>query len=172
MKTAMSKIFLSGVLLASLIGCAEVIKEREGAELQIVPITNSYHLTIKAKKDQQAWLQLQDYIEQHWDVLSVEEITIDWFSRRGKTLAMKLADKLQKEGISADMIHINQAKSERSDHFDLSLHTTKYKVVANVCDYPKVGEFGAYPEGCYAESARWQSMVHPEKMLLTSEKDK
>ncbi|WP_406731877.1 hypothetical protein RJD39_09175 [Vibrio scophthalmi] len=171
MKTAISKVCLSTVLVVSLLGCAEIIKEREGAELQIVPITNAYHLTIKDKKEQQAWQQLQAYVEQHWDVLSVQTIHIDWYSRKGKSLAMKLAKQLQKQGISDDAIKMVSVNNSESNHFDLSIRATNYKVIANICDYPRVGEFGVHPEGCYSESARWQSMVHPENMLLTNEKD-
>ena len=172
MRKSIPKVWLSISLVMGMAGCAEIIQEREGAQLQLVPITNTYQLTIKPKKDQQAWQQVQDYVEQHWDVLSVEAIDINWFSRRGKKLADKLVSQLKKKGIGAEMIDLNRVANGGSGHFDLSISTTKYKVITEVCDYVQVGHFGAYPEGCYTENARWQSMVHPEKMLLTSDLDK
>lgn len=160
------------VILGSLVGCAETIQERDGAHLHIVPITNTYHLTIKPKKERHAWDQLYEYVEQQWNVIANEKVAIEWSSKAGKRMADKLSKQLQKDGISADMIVINQSESKQESHFDISVSTVKYKVVTELCDYTTIGQFGSYHDGCYAENARWQSMVHPEKMLLGQELEK
>ncbi|GAK83906.1 hypothetical protein JCM19238_1468 [Vibrio ponticus] len=165
MKSTTSKTLIVAALAWLTVGCAETIKEREGATLQMVPVTHTYHLTIKKNKHQQAWQQLNQYVEQNWQAIANQPVQVTWMSTSGKRMADKLTQELKKRGISSEMVRVE--KGEQQQHFDLSVATTSYKVVTEVCDYMQIGQFGAYREGCYPENLRWQSMVHPEKMLLS-----
>ncbi|MGF1756106.1 hypothetical protein L4C33_21265, partial [Vibrio makurazakiensis] len=69
------------------------------------------------------------------------------------------------KGVSGNLVSLKPTNSPDKRLFDLSVRYTKYKTITQVCTYESIDRFGYGETGCYAENARWQSMVNPEKML-------
>ncbi|NLS13080.1 hypothetical protein HGP28_09280 [Vibrio sp. SM6] len=155
--------FLFAVFMSSAVGCAEHISERQGPTFDVIPISYGYQLTIK--HESQAWEQLLDYVDQHWQTITQEPVTIVWTSVKGKKMAQRLKQHLQKAGVSAEQVVLSGSQ-QATQHFDLGLSMTAHHVLSPLCPYASIGEYGAIEGGCAPESGRWQSMVHPEKMLV------
>lgn len=150
-----------------LTACAEHIAERNGTEIQIVPVTYAIDVEIKANKTTKAWQELNSYAEKHWDILTTQSVNIYWKSKQGKALADKFAEHLLSQGVDNKKLHVLPLNEDSNSNFahDLRLETVVNRVVTNTCGYEMIGNFGREANGCYAEGARWQSMVNPEKMI-------
>lgn len=155
----------------SLTACVERVAEREGATIEIVPVTYSLSVDINKNKVAAAWEELDQFVELNWDKVSTQAVVFTWYTSEGKTLAEQYHKHLLGKGVNRTQLSIQQAINYGQENpFDLQFKTVMNKVVVEVCDYPKVGNFGTYEGGCYADGARWQSMVNPEKMLSSGNK--
>lgn len=157
-----------GVCSLILTGCADHVGESRGAQLEVVPVT--YSMSVKVKPDQQdkALEKLDGFIDEHWQYVSSQGATIIWRTKSGKYVAEVYYKQLLSRGVSQDKLIIEQGDAGFGARFDLELKMTVHKSVLPVCDYPRVGHYSEITRGCFSESARWQSMVNPEKMLTVS----
>ncbi|MDG3085992.1 hypothetical protein P7F88_07735 [Vibrio hannami] len=164
----MKKLLLPLICLG-LVACAERVAERHGTNIQVVPITYSIDVEIKNNKNQIAWNELDEYVRKHWDLVATQNVSIYWNSKSGKALADKYADYLLSQGIDSHKLLVLKSREDGSTpqfKQDLRLETVVNKAVVSTCGYEAIGGFGVESNGCYAEGARWQSMVNPEKMLI------
>lgn len=164
----MKNLILPLIFILGLSGCAEHVSERYGTEIQVVPVTYSIDVEIKDKKSKEAWNELDDYVKKHWDMVATQMVSIYWNSKSGKQLAEKYAKYLLSQGIDSHKLFVQESrKGSSAPQFkqDLRLETVVNKAIVSTCGYESIGNFGVEANGCYAEGARWQSMVNPEKML-------
>ncbi|WED26085.1 hypothetical protein L3V77_13785 [Vibrio sp. DW001] len=167
----MKKIKLSKALVIifcalGLNACVDVIGERKGAELQVVPITYTLNLSVKKNNEKAAWRELDQYVENNWNRIATQQLNFTWYTSTGNKLAEEYQKHLLSKGLNRNQITITKGGlQEGGITKDLTFETVVNKVFSNICSYEKVGTFGKTESGCYAESARWQSMVNPEKML-------
>jgi hypothetical protein len=153
-------------LTAVLSGCVEHIAERRGAEIQVVPVTYTIGISIKKGQDEKARQELDEYVRSHWQKVTTQKVNILWYTEPGKALAASYYQYLLEQGVSKDDLMLSQAPANmRQAPFDMKLQTVVNRSVVEVCDYEKIGNFGQTRYGCYTDSARWQSMVRPERML-------
>ncbi|PWI35223.1 hypothetical protein DI392_02860 [Vibrio albus] len=162
MKKIITAIFIAGLLS----GCAEHIAEREGAEIQVVPVTYSLGVSIKKGNQEKAREQLDQYARSHWDKVTTQMVSLIWYSRDGKKLADNYYQYLLGQGVDKYKLSVTKGRHVTDEKpFDLKFETMVNRAVVKVCDYEKVGNYGHNEVGCYSDGARWQSMVNPEKML-------
>ncbi|MDB1123130.1 hypothetical protein [Vibrio algarum] len=155
-------IIFSALVLSA---CVDKIAERNGVQLQVVPITYSLDLSVKKEKNDAAWRELDQYVENNWEKIVSQQLTFTWYSDTGKKLAEDYQKHLLSKGINRNQITLSQGILQEDMTKDLKFEIIVNKVFSEVCGYEKSGTFDNSVGGCYAESARWQSMVNPEKML-------
>ena len=172
----MKKITMMSVVVAGLLGgcllsgCAEHIAERDGAQIQVVPVTYSLGVTIKKGKQDKAREQLDNYAKTHWDKVTTQMVNLVWYTKAGKMLANNYADYLLEQGVDKNKLTVTEAANVvHNQHFDLKFETIVNRTIVEVCGYEKIGNYGQTKDGCYADAARWQSMVNPEKMLRSGD---
>ncbi len=163
MRQLFSLIMLCG-LSAVLVGCAEYISEREGAEIQVVPVTYAMSISLRDGEKEKAYQELDRYIQIHWNKVSTQAVNLYWYTPEGKSVADKYYQYLLGKGIDKRKVNL-QPVSTTDDSFDMAFQIVINRSIVEVCDYEKVGNFGQTKQGCYTDNARWQSMVYPEKML-------
>jgi hypothetical protein len=162
MKQIIAAIFIVGLLT----GCAEHIAEREGAEIQVVPVTYTLGVSIKKGNQEKAQDQLDKYAKSHWDKVTTQKVSLSWYTRDGKALADNYYRYLLGQGVDKNKLSVTEGTDPAEEKsFDLTFETIVNRVVVKVCDYEKIGNYGRHEVGCYSDGARWQSMVNPEKML-------
>ncbi|MCG7497035.1 hypothetical protein MHO82_09170 [Vibrio sp. Of7-15] len=149
-------------------GCADYVGESRGAQIEVVPVTYSMSLKVKPDQQDKARAKLDGFINEHWQYVSSQGATIVWRTKSGKEVADMYYKQLLSRGVSQDKLSIEQGDAGFGARFDLELKTTVHKSILPICDYPRVGHYSELARGCFSESARWQSMVNPEKMLTVS----
>ncbi|MBW3694703.1 hypothetical protein EK599_03295 [Vibrio sp. T187] len=157
---------VSLVLAGVLSGCAEKVQERQGQAINVVPI--EHQVSFKAQSVSKTEAEIRQFVDNNVAVLLEKGTTLTWHGGKGKELARFTRTYMQGKGINHSLIAIQEAKSDIQHAFDLSLAYTEFQVVSQVCSYESIDHFGHGETGCYAENARWQSMVNPEKMLNRS----
>jgi hypothetical protein len=148
-----------------LTACVDKVAERTGTNVHIIPISYSLSLTIKGNSVEDAWNELNDYVELHWDKVSSQTVKLTWYTESGETLANAYYKHLLKLGLNRSQLKIVSGTSVEDGNFDVSFQTIVHRAVTETCQYEKVGYFDNRKVGCYSEGARWKSMVNPEKML-------
>ncbi len=164
-KVKLSKALVIMFCALGLNACVDVIGERRGAELQVVPITYTLNLSVKQNNVKAAWRELDQYVDKNWDRISAQQLSFTWYTSTGNKLAEDYQKHLLSKGLNRNQITISKGVRQEDLAIDLTFETIVNKVFSSICNYEKVGTFGKTESGCYAESARWQSMVNPEKML-------
>lgn len=162
------KAVASTIIVLSLIGCTERIAERHGTQVDVVPVTYSLNLKINPKQQKSAEKELTQFLQEHKKLILTQNVNLTWRTKLGRKWAYKTEKRLLTAGVNADNISIEQHQAGFGERFDYEIEVTVHKALLNVCQYPKVGHYGEPGDGCYSESARWQSMVNPEKMLNQS----
>lgn len=157
-----------GVCSLALTGCADYVGETRGTQIEVVPVTYSMSLKVKPDQKAKARAKLDGFIDEHWQDVSSQGATIVWRTKSGKEVADMYYKQLLSRGVSQDKLTIEQGEAGFGARFDVELKMTVHKSVLPVCDYPRVGHYSELAQGCFSESARWQSMVNPEKMLTVS----
>lgn len=150
-------------LLISLGGCAESVKEQQGAAITLVPITQTLSLNVERQGMDAAKAELKQAIEKNLAVIEAKDIRVHWHTEAGKQLADYAKSVVRSYGVSTDYFVLVPCAGDCQS--DVSFSFTDVKVVTRLCSYPAVGKFGADESSCFVDNARWQSMVNPEKML-------
>ncbi|MGF1762018.1 hypothetical protein [Aliivibrio kagoshimensis] len=151
--------------ISFLFGCAEHVAERSGSDVDLYPITYTLNLKINPKHVSRAEEELTEYLEQHWDLVTTQPMSMVWRSDLGEALINKTVKQLRKQGLDTKSIQINEELVELDQRFDFQLTITQYRVLVDRCEYTKIGHYSRTDEGCFSNGARWQSMVNPERAL-------
>ncbi|PMH46708.1 hypothetical protein BCU68_01345 [Vibrio sp. 10N.286.49.B3] len=154
-----------GVLFLLLSGCAEHIGERQGTQMDVIPVHYSMAVKVKPKQSKAAQKEVDQFINDHWNVIVNQTVELNWRTKEGQKWATKIEQDLLKRGVNRDNLSVSQVSAGFGERFDFEVKATVHKVMASVCDYAQVGHFGEPNNGCYTDNARWGSMVNPEKML-------
>ncbi|CED57501.1 hypothetical protein ACU5DF_07750 [Aliivibrio wodanis] len=163
-----SKTVLLVLAALSISGCAEHISERNGTKVDVVPVTYSLSLKVKPEQFKSAEKELNIFLNEHKKLILTQKITLTWRTKLGKEWVNETQKRLLIKGVSEHNITVEQNRAGFGERFDYEIKVTVHKALLSVCQYPKVGHYGEPGDGCYSESARWQSMVNPEKMLNKS----
>lgn len=162
-------IFVSAaILLLSVSGCADSVHERRGTQLDVVPVSYSLNLKIKAQQNASAQQELQQFLLEHKKLVLSQPIELIWQTKMGKKWADKTQQQLLNDGVDRKNITLVQGDAGFNGRFDYQIKVTVHKVLLSVCPYFKNGHYSESLDGCYSDSARWQSMVNPQKMLNQS----
>jgi hypothetical protein len=145
-------------------GCAERIDERTGIQVELVPIAYTFKASVNSENLKQVENKISEYVSIHRDKVLSEQIVFTWSSEFAKNIANKTKNKLLKQGVDPKNIHIYESNG-RNSKFDLVIALEQYQVLVPVCEYSKVNRYGFRESDCFVESARWQSIQHPEKMV-------
>ncbi|MCG9577319.1 hypothetical protein L1D14_13865 [Vibrio tubiashii] len=144
-------------------GCAETVSTREGQAIHTVPMVYTWSASFEKMGLESAKQDIRTLINKNWDLVANKGLELQWSTNRGKQLATSLRQELIERGVDAKQISFSQESIGNNKDVAVRFHYTK--VVTELCTPSKIGQFGAYSEGCFAENARWQAMVNPEKML-------
>ncbi|WP_087023861.1 hypothetical protein [Thaumasiovibrio subtropicus] len=104
------------------------------------------------------------FMEQHKPLLLKEAVTVYWDGNQGKKLAKAAQQWMLKVGVPP--MQISMMAAELNSPLEIVIAT--HHVQVPLCQPVKAEALGAGAFNCYSESARWQSLVHPEKMLNTN----
>ncbi|MEL0636583.1 hypothetical protein V6259_07355 [Marinomonas sp. TI.3.20] len=156
-------------LLIGVSGCTNSASGLNGPSIDVFPVT--YRLALQTdkahiRKSKQEW---SDFIQQNKVMLQTQAVTLTWVTRSGAQFEKHAKQDLMILGVSPDNITESKLDSGFNQHFDFQVLVTQHKVVTPICQPFEVEDYNAAKTGCYVESARWQSMVRPERMLDTSE---
>lgn len=164
-KMMLPKVVMVCGLVWSLSGCAEKVAERGGSSVDLVPLTYSLSLNITNENEKESDRKINHFIHKHWLQLRDQPIDIEI----GSNLAIRMSEKIQSQlienGVSPDNIVIHKQIESPDFSFNFTLSYQIHHVLIERCDYARVGRYQDTRLGCYADSARWHSMVHPEKMI-------
>lgn len=151
------------LMLGVLAGCSERVVERQGADITLVPVTQTLTLSVPGRSLEGAEKEIEQFISQNFASIEAKGVSVAWSGSQGKRLFAHAKQYAAQFGLRPDTFTVQQAQLSESDSIRFVL--TEYKVVAPVCSYQQVGKFGWNESSCFTDSARWQSMVNPEKML-------
>lgn len=160
--------FILSVLGLTLSACAEHVAERRGTQVDVVPVIYSLSLKMAPEQKNSAEKELDLFLQENNSIVLTQNIELIWYSEVGENLANNTYKKLLKKGVNDKNIKFIQGDRSDVNRFDYEINLIVYKVLLEVCQNPKVTHYGRPGDGCYTESARWQSMVNPEKMLNQS----
>ncbi|MGY3570034.1 hypothetical protein [Vibrio paucivorans] len=157
----MTKVVLLLVAAVTLLqGCVSGVAERDGTSVDITPI----HHTLKVSSQPEMSEKVENFVSTHWQAIAHNGMTISYSG--DKRQARKLQDALIRQGIAADAIRL---ENEALGRFTMMLEVVEYRTQVEFCQYPRIGDFGAEPYGCFVQNARWQSMTHPHRNLPNAE---
>lgn len=156
------------IALSALMGCASGREDKPGPAIDIYPTVASLALQTDAIQKIKSNEALNMFMAQNHQALMTQEINLLWSTSQGKEFAQEAAAKLRLLGVEVNHLRIEKMASGFGQHFDFRLELLSHRVVAPVCQYVKIGQFGQEGKACFTESARWQSMVRPERMLRTT----
>lgn len=164
----LQRYFILCVLALMLTACAEHVAERRGTQVDVVPVIYSLSLKIAPEQKESAEKELDLFLQENNSIVLTQNIELIWYSEVGEYLANNTHKKLLKKGVSDKNIKFIQGGRRDVNRFDYEINLIVHKVLLQVCQNPKVTHYGRPGDGCYTESARWQSMVNPENMLNQS----
>ncbi len=161
------KQFIVSIFLLVINGCADLVEERQGTAIAVVPITYSIQLNIKNNNVKAAKEKLDDFVEQHWNIVSNQPVALTWNSKKGEKLSKDYLQYLISLGLDREKLSLSkQAYKTDAREFDIKLDVLKHSAVVPLCDYYRLDLSGQErSEGCFSEGNRWISMTNPEKPL-------
>ncbi|KLN63252.1 MULTISPECIES: hypothetical protein [Vibrio] len=150
-------------MLLVLSGCAENVSMREGQAIHTVPMTYTWSASFEPAGIDKAKQEVQKLIDHNWQIVASKGINLQWSTRLGKQFVISIRQGLLERGVESNQISLHQEQLDSGKDVAVEFHYTK--VITELCTPSKVGKFGTNAEGCFAENARWQSMVNPENTL-------
>lgn len=155
------KRFLVIAMLLLLSGCVDHIHEKQGAYINIIPVT--YSFSINSENDEVIKNKLKQFIYKH-DIENKKgywEVTI--YKDENETKKIKYQQLLDEFGFTINQIKmINVSKKP---YFTVMFSFITQRIEYQSCGYEQVGYYGSNNIGCYTENNRWHSMVNPEKAI-------
>lgn len=150
--------------LLAMTSCAEVITEREGPHIQLVPLTYRWSVDLQGQDVKESQRELYALMEKDWALIANNGVKVDWATKHGKVLANNLKSYLLTRGLDEGDIHLE--KAWLPDSKDIQVQFQYMQVVTELCRQAKVGHYGELTGGCFVESNRWHSMANPESTVM------
>ncbi|RTZ15592.1 hypothetical protein EJ063_10970 [Vibrio aquaticus] len=163
MNKPLKKSLLIAVAAMGLSACAEVITLREGSSVQVVPMTYTWAVSLDSKGTNQAQQEIEKIMSNNWPLVANKGVSISWATSAGKKLADAIEQALIQQGVDGNNVTVTQETLPYSQ--DIRVQFNEAQVVTQSCTPVVIGSFGKKHGGCYAENARWHSMVNPENMI-------
>lgn len=157
----MVTIFLSLLLMA----CTSQFQEHQSTSVDIVPIKFSMQLNNRNEGYKKSKMNIDSFINHHKEQLLAQNIIIKYSNHQAKKLAGYVQSLLLKKGVSPSMIMVRPETVSNDSDFEISY--TEHKVQVPICTYEQIEKLGGNSANCVSEGARWKSMLHPNKMLLS-----
>lgn len=167
MKTSL---MLGLIALLTLVGCSSGQAEKPGPTIDVYPVSSSLALSTKPEQRVQAQQALDEFIQRHQQVLLTQPIVLFSGSERSQSFTEQVAMQLRRLGIANHQLSVIHQPFHQDNNIDFKIVVINHQVVVPLCSAPQISRFGDEGRGCYAESLRWQSMVNPQKMLLSGDK--
>lgn len=154
----MSKItkYLFLVLLVS--GCSQVEDSRNGSVIDVYPVTYSQSFEVVESKE-----KIEAFVERYQSSINEHGLTITHHISLEESRLNSIKQQLLGLGLTNKAI-FTSSSNDKVNAGDITLSTTAYKVVAELCEYSQFGEYQS-ELGCSSEGLRWKSMVNPQRML-------
>ena len=149
-------------LVIALSSCTNAF-DRKGTYVDLYPVEYKMGLDLTNVSQKNASIQLDSFIEQYWTLLVTQPVELLASTPRGLAMAKNTKDKLLKRGIEPTNIILKQELSVSEYDFEMSI--VKYNVVTPQCAYSTLRDYDQGSVGCNVESARWSSIIRPERML-------
>ncbi|MDN3681430.1 hypothetical protein QWZ04_13970 [Vibrio tapetis subsp. quintayensis] len=162
------KQFIVSILLFAISGCADLVEERQGTAIEVVPITYSLQLNIKNNDVKAVKQKLDDFVEQHWNMVSNQSVSLTWNSKKAEKLSKDYLQYLISLGLDREKLSLSKQEFSADDEreFDIKIDVLTHSAVVPLCDYYRLDQSSQQRnEGCFAETNRWISMTNPEKPL-------
>ncbi|CAM4400970.1 hypothetical protein [Vibrio agarivorans] len=146
-----------------MIGCSHQVAENEGIAVDLYPVTYALDLSLEKSTQLSVEREWKQFYRTHQHDLLLKPVELKYYSKPGKEIAAGWKEELRTLG-AADVSLVNASGATKD--YDVSVEVHSYRVVTPVCEYDQVDQYGSRNLGCAIESARWQSMVHPENVLI------
>ncbi|NLS13781.1 hypothetical protein HGP28_12855 [Vibrio sp. SM6] len=150
--------------LLTLSGCGSryfVQPQSQGTAIHLVPIEHVWSVQLTTQNAQLMKEQLLARIEDNIDLVATHGVTISANSASlSNAVAQSLAGTLTARGIEVIKL-IDPAQPAKS----LMVKVNYAEVVTEHCRPAKAEQFSVKKVGCYADNARWQSMINPQLMV-------
>ena len=149
---------LLGLILVS--GCSTRFTPQQAQQIAIIshPVENRFI----ADNLPDFHDQFDDYLLQHKSMLLTHRVTIEWHEYMGRQMADYAMETLLNAGIDpASLSFRHKATSQPS----MTIRHVYHSVQVAECTPYTSTPLEPMTGNCYVESSRYQSMVHPEKML-------
>jgi hypothetical protein len=149
-------------LVLALTSCAGVV-DRQGTQVDLYPVEYAVGFDLADVSQKQADKQLESFIDQYWALIITQPVELLATTPQGLMLATQTRRNLLKRGIQPENIVLKHQTSVSPHDFKMSI--IQYEVVTPRCTYSTLNNYDAGAEGCFVESARWSSIIRPERML-------
>ncbi|WP_217521574.1 hypothetical protein [Vibrio metschnikovii] len=166
MKTSL---ILGLMAVLTLVGCSSGQPEKSGPAIDVYPVSSSLALSTKLEQRVQAQQALDEFIAVHHQILVTQPVVLFSATERSDLFVEQVAKQLRRLGVATDKLSIIQQPFHPDVNIDFKIAVINHHVVVPLCSAAQISRFGQEGRGCYAESLRWQSMVNPQKMVLSSE---
>lgn len=161
MKTILGLSLIS--ILMVLAGCADV-QGRKGTDITIYPVAYQMNVDSNSIDARQLERQMTAFVNNYWSVIATQSVRLTVFNEDGMVLANKVQAQLVHKGVDKDRIVIESRQQE--SEYDLEMTVLRHVVKTQACRYHNVMDYYAAQDGCTVESARWKSMVNPERAAV------
>jgi hypothetical protein len=159
----MIRIIAMLLVLAALTGCTHPRPQDQGIAVDVYPVTYQLSLAFDPHHPAQANAAWQRFQNRHPREILSNPVTFYYAGERTHKIVRLWRRQLLKQGAQEKKLHL-QASSELKQ-FDVQVNLTTYQVATPLCHSLTVGKYQQGASGCFADSALWQSMTHPEDAL-------
>jgi hypothetical protein len=149
-------------LVVALTSCTNVI-DRQGSHVDLYPVEYTMGFDLTDVSQKQADIQLNSFIDQYWTLIITQPVELLATTPQGLMLAKRTQTNLLKRGIQPENLSLKHQVSVSPYDFKMSI--VKYEVVNPQCTYRSLKNYDEGADGCFVESARWSSIIRPERML-------
>ncbi|MGX9418271.1 hypothetical protein ACWU4D_13050 [Vibrio sp. WJH972] len=151
-------------LAIALTGCSyHNAVDRQGTYVDLYPVEYAMGFDLKNVSQKSAAAQLDAFIDEYWAFVITQPVELLASTPRGLVLAKKTKTALLKKGIEPASISLLHEPSV--SQYDFKMSIIKHSVDTPQCEYSTLRAYDHGSTGCFVESARWSSMVRPERML-------
>ncbi len=130
-------------------------------DIDLVSVNYHYESLTPAHSYSQQSKAMMLFMEQHKKLMLNDKVYVNWQGQQGKTLATSAQQWMLKAGVPPDYITLRP--TEQTLPIEIIIET--HHVQVPLCQAAQAERIEAGSVNCYTESARWQSIVNPERML-------
>lgn len=149
-------------LVFALTSCADVM-DRQGTQIDLYPVEYAVGFDLADVSQKQADKQLKTFIDQYWSLIITQPVELVATTPQGFIMAKRTQASLLKLGIQPENVSLIQQTNISPHDFKMSI--VKYEVITPQCRYRSLQNYDLGSDGCFVESARWSSIIRPERML-------